>query len=70
MKRSQGILSSRERPEAWVTGRTGGIGNTFRPRAGGVYGVEDLWYADFKREFKLGNGHYCYPLTVTDRASC
>jgi hypothetical protein len=24
--------------------------------------------ADFKGEFKLGNGHYCYPLTVTDHA--
>jgi transposase InsO family protein len=29
----------------------------------------DLWCADYKGEFKLGNGHYCYPLTVTDHAS-
>jgi transposase InsO family protein len=29
----------------------------------------DLWCADFKGEFKLGNGQYCYPLTVTDQAS-
>ena len=29
----------------------------------------DLWCADFKGEFRLGNGHYCYPLTVTDHAS-
>lgn len=28
-----------------------------------------LWCADFKGEFKLGNGQYCYPLTVTDQAS-
>jgi transposase InsO family protein len=28
-----------------------------------------LWCADFKGEFKLGDGHYCYPLTVTDYAS-
>jgi transposase InsO family protein len=28
-----------------------------------------LWCADFKGEFKLGSGHYCYPLTVTDHAS-
>jgi len=28
-----------------------------------------LWCADFKGEFKLGNGLYCYPLTVTDHAS-
>lgn len=24
---------------------------------------------DFKGEFKLGDGRYCYPLTVTDQAS-
>ena len=28
-----------------------------------------LWCADFKGEFKLGNGRYCYPLTVSDQAS-
>jgi transposase len=26
----------------------------------------DLWCADYKGEFKLGNNAYCYPLTVTD----
>jgi len=31
--------------------------------------ANDLWCVDFKGEFKLGNGHYCYPLTVTDHAS-
>jgi transposase InsO family protein len=29
----------------------------------------ELWCADYKGEFKLGNGQYCYPLTVTDHAS-
>ncbi len=29
----------------------------------------DLWCADFKGEFKLGNQKYCYPLTITDHAS-
>src|SRR6266851_2920006 len=29
----------------------------------------DLWCADFKGEFKLGNGRYSFPLTVTDHAS-
>ena len=29
----------------------------------------DLWCADFKGEFQLGNRQYCYPLTVTDQAS-
>ena len=26
----------------------------------------DVWAADFKGEFRLGSGPYCYPLTVTD----
>ena len=29
----------------------------------------DLWCVDFKGEFKLGNGRYCYPLTASDHAS-
>ena len=29
----------------------------------------DLWCADVKGEFTLGNKRYCYPLTVTDHAS-
>lgn len=29
----------------------------------------ELWCVDFKGEFKLGNGRYRYPLTVTDQAS-
>jgi len=29
----------------------------------------ELWCADYKGEFKLGNGQYCYPLTVTDQPS-
>jgi len=28
-----------------------------------------LWCTDYKGEFKLGNGQYCYPLTITDQAS-
>lgn len=29
----------------------------------------DVWSVDFKGEFRLGDGSYCYPLTVTDNAS-
>jgi putative transposase len=29
----------------------------------------DLWCADFKGEFMLGDRRYCYPLTLTDHAS-
>ena len=28
-----------------------------------------LWCADYKGEFMLGNKVYCYPLTITDYAS-
>jgi hypothetical protein len=31
--------------------------------------ANDLWCVDFKGEFKLGDGKYCYPLTVTDQAT-
>lgn len=29
----------------------------------------DIWCADFKGEFRMGDGQYCYPLTVTDHFS-
>lgn len=29
----------------------------------------DVWCADYKGEFRLGDGNWCYPLTVTDHAS-
>jgi putative transposase len=29
----------------------------------------DLWCADYKGEFQLGNMSYCYPLTITDSAT-
>lgn len=29
----------------------------------------DVWSIDFKGQFRLGNGAYCYPLTVTDNAT-
>lgn len=29
----------------------------------------ELWCMDYKGQFRLGNGRYCYPLTVTDHFS-
>ena len=29
----------------------------------------DLWCIDYKGEFRMGNGRYCYPLTITDAAT-
>ncbi len=31
--------------------------------------ANDLWCADYKGEFLLGNRRYCYPLTITDFSS-
>jgi putative transposase len=45
-----------------------------RPRAQGTGlsapgAPNDLWCADYKGEFMLGDRRYCYPLTITDAAS-
>lgn len=31
--------------------------------------ANDVWCIDFKGQFRLGNGRYCYPLTITDQFS-
>ena len=50
---------------------TASLNEQTRARATGTplskaFGRNDLWCADFKGEFTLGNGRYCYPLTVTE----
>jgi len=55
----RGLVKAIRRPRQRATGT---------PLSPGL-ASNDLWCADFKGEFKLGNGHYCYPLTVTDHAS-
>jgi putative transposase len=32
-------------------------------------GPNEVWAADYKGQFRLGNREYCYPLTATDQAS-
>ena len=54
-----GLVKGLHRPRSRATGT---------PLSPGV-APNDLWCADFKGQFKLGNGEYCYPLTVTDHAS-
>ena len=54
-----GLVKGIRRPRARATGTSLSPG----------LAPNDLWCADFKGEFKLGNGQYCYPLTVTDHAS-
>ena len=46
-----------------------------RPRVKPVYPIfnpkscNEVWSADFKGKFKMGNGEYCYPLTIADSYS-
>jgi len=40
-------------------------GTMLRPAAG----PNDVWCIDYKGQFRLGDGSYCYPLTVTDQHS-
>src|SRR5216117_906063 len=54
-----GLVKGLRRPRPCATGT---------PLSPGL-AANDLWCADYKGEFKLGNGKYCYPLTVTDHAS-
>jgi putative transposase len=44
------------------------IGHPGKPTSS-ILAPNDLWSADFKGQFKTGNGRYCYPLTVTDNFS-
>lgn len=44
------------------------IGHPGRP-SGQIELPNDCWSADFKGQFKTGDGVYCYPLTVTDNYS-
>jgi transposase InsO family protein len=54
---------------AWSSARVSArAAHRARPLSAGAT-ANDLWCAGFKGEFKLGNGRYCYPLTVTDQAS-
>jgi hypothetical protein len=58
------IFRSRSHENFGVTGRTR---NNWGSKT--KFLSDDLWCADFKGEFRLGNGQYCYPLNVTDQAS-
>ena len=41
------------------------IGHPGKPTSS-ILAPNDVWSADFKGQFKTGNGIYCYPLTVAD----
>jgi transposase InsO family protein len=58
--RSEGLLRPRKKYKR-ITPYT----KPFAP----VNAPNELWSTDFKGHFKLGNGKYCYPLTVMDHHS-
>ncbi len=41
------------------------IGHPGKPSSA-ILAPNDLWSADYKGQFRTGNGRYCYPLTVAD----
>ena len=44
------------------------IGHPGKPTSS-ILAPNDLWSADFKGQFKTGDGNYCFPVTVTDSYS-
>ena len=60
MLKKRGLVESMPRRRA--------VGHPGRPSVL-VRGPNDCWSADYKGQFRLGNGQYYYPLTVTDNHS-
>lgn len=58
--RDAGLVSPQRRRQR-LCGGTGGLGGEDRPNG--------VWATDFKGQFRLGDGRYCYPLTVSDAHS-
>jgi transposase InsO family protein len=56
----EGLVTKRQRRRAVPS---------FKDPLRSALGANDLWCADYKGQFRLGNGSYCYPLTITDQYS-
>src|SRR5213076_2091733 len=53
------ILDARRRHPRWSIGHPG------KPTSQ-ILAPNDMWSADYKGQFRTGDGRYCYPLTVAD----
>lgn len=53
-----GLVKPRRRRNLSVPAYQGGFAE--------VTQANDVWFADYKGQFRTGDGKYCYPLTVTD----
>lgn len=60
LKREGLVTSRRRQPSAGVTPY---------PHLSEPLVPNDVWCIDYKGQFRLGTGRYCYPFTVTDAAS-
>jgi putative transposase len=60
MLERHGLLTKPRRRRRWAHPGAASL-HTERPN--------QVWPADFKGQFRTGDGHYCYPLTVTDHFS-
>ena len=58
--RKHGFVSHRPQRHRYVS-RPTGLQQT--------QSANDVWCADYKGQFRLGDGSYCYPLTITDQHS-
>lgn len=58
--RSEGLVKKRRRRQ-----RVSPFEHPFSPTSE----ANDLWSADFKGQFKMANGQWCYPLTIMDHQS-
>lgn len=77
MRRNPGIRLPARSTVHEILDRNGFIKHKKRPSRGPMHPTKlgdpqapnDLWCADFKGQFRLGNHSYCYPLTITDYSS-
>jgi putative transposase len=56
-----GLIESRRKRRRTVVSRPGGLREAAAPN--------EIWCADYKGEFRLGDRSYCYPFTMTDQFS-
>jgi len=54
-------LVKRRQPRRKTPPQTRPLGHALSPN--------EVWSADFKGQFRLGNGQLCYPLTISDNCS-
>jgi putative transposase len=57
----RGLVAARRRKRHQAPRAPARLSNPTKPN--------ELWCIDYKGQFRMGNGRYCYPLTITDAAT-